>query len=215
MTRAFWIAAVVIGFGTLAASAALYPGLPARIPIHWNIRGEVDGYGSRTFGAFFFPGVILAMIGLLALLPKLSPRSMPIGPFRETYAYIAFLVTALFAYIHGLALSAAMGHAPDFARAILGGLYLFFALMGNVLGKVTRNPWVGIRVPWTLASDRVWNATHRLGAWMFVASGLVGLVLVAVGTPLAYTPIPLAAAAVVVPVVYSWLLSPKLRAENA
>jgi len=214
MTRAFWIAAVVIGFGTLAASAVLYPSLPDRIPIHWNIRGEVDGHGSRTFGAFFFPGVILAMIGLLALLPKVSPRSMPIGPFRETYAYIAFLVTALFAYIHGLALAAAMGHGPDFARAILGGLYLFFALMGNVLGKITRNPWVGIRVPWTLASDRVWNATHRLGAWMFVACGLTGLVLVAVGTTLAYTWIPLVPT-VVVPVLYSWLLSRKLRPEKA
>ena len=153
------------------------------------------------------------MVGLLAILPRLTPRSMPINTFRPTYAYIVLLVTALFAFIHALTLMAAAGRPLDFPRAMIAGLFLFFALMGNVLGRVTRNPYVGIKVPWTLASDRVWNATHRLGAWLFVACGLIGLILMAARVPLWTAPIPIAIAAIV-PVVYSYLLSRRLRAAG-
>ena len=59
----------------------------------------------------------------------------------------------------------------DIGRAMIGGMFLFFALLGNVMGKVRKNFYIGIRVPWTLASDRVWNDTHRLAAWMMVAGG--------------------------------------------
>ena len=213
VTRAYWIASIALGVAVLAASAIVYPSLPARVPIHWNVRGEVDGFGSRAFGAFFFPGVILILIGVFAVLPKLTPRSMPIATFGPTYAYIVLLTTALFSYIHVLAIAAAMGHAPDFPRALLGGMFLFFALMGNVLGKVTRNPYVGIKVPWTLASDAVWNATHRLAAWLFVASGVIGLILVAARAPSWTMPIPLVLASIA-PVVYSYVLSRKLKASG-
>jgi uncharacterized membrane protein len=55
-------------------------------------------------------------------------------------------------------------------------------LLGNVLGKVQRNFFVGVRTPWTLASDRVWADTHRVAAWVFVGMGLVGLVAAIAGT---------------------------------
>lgn len=210
MSRAYWIAAVFVGFAAFAASFVVFPSLPDRVPIHWNLRGQVDGYGSRMFAAFFFPCVILGILGLLAVLPRLTPKSMPIYTFSTTYAYIALLSTGLFTYIHILALLAGMGHVPDFRRALMGGMFLCFALMGNVLGKVTRNPYVGIKVPWTLASDRVWNATHRLAAWLFVASGVFGLILVLARAPLWTMPVPLVIAAVA-PIVYSYLLSRKLR----
>lgn len=213
MTRIYWIASVVVAVSALAVSAALYPKMPDRVPIHWNIRGEVDRYGSKEVGTFLLPSVTLGLLGLFAVLPFLTPKSMPIDTFRETYAYISLLVAVLMTYIHGLTLAAALGHPPDISRALVGGMYVFFALMGNVLGKVTRNPYVGIKVPWTLASDRVWNATHRLGAWMFVGCGIVGLLLVLVGAPLPVTLIPIAPT-VVVPIVYSWLLSRKLKAEG-
>jgi uncharacterized membrane protein len=87
---------------------------------------------------------------------------------------------------------------------------VFFALMGNVLGKVTRNPYVGIKVPWTLRSDAVWNATHRLGAWVFTACGIVGIVMMLLRAPMELTPIPILIA-VVVPIAYSYRLSRKLE----
>ena len=69
----------------------------------------------------------------------------------------------------------------DIGRALIGGMFLFFALLGNVMGKVRKNFYIGIRVPWTLASDRVWNDTHRLAAWLMVGGGILGFLLVILG----------------------------------
>ena len=66
----------------------------------------------------------------------------------------------------------------DLGRAFIAGMFLFFALLGNVIGKVRKNFYIGVRVPWTLASDRVWNDTHRLAAWVMVAAGVIGFVMI-------------------------------------
>jgi uncharacterized membrane protein len=50
---------------------------------------------------------------------------------------------------------------------------LLFILMGNLMGKIRQNWFVGIRLPWTLSSENVWNKTHRLGGMLFVASGIL------------------------------------------
>ena len=65
-------------------------------------------------------------------------------------------------------------HPIDLGRTLFAGLFLALALIGNVLGKVRRNFYIGVRVPWTLASDRVWNDTHRVAAWTMVGGSLVG-----------------------------------------
>jgi uncharacterized membrane protein len=62
-------------------------------------------------------------------------------------------------------------------RVILCGVCLFYVLIGNVMGKLRRNFYLGVRTPWTLASERVWNATHRFAARVTVAGGLLGLAL--------------------------------------
>src|SRR5262249_58530216 len=98
-------------------------------------------------------------------------------------------VTALFAYMQGVLLytvyQSAHGGAPvDLGRGFMAGLFLFFALIGNVMGKVRKNFYIGVRVPWTLASDRVWNDTHRLAAWVMVAAGVIGFLMTVLGVPI-------------------------------
>ncbi len=79
---------------------------------------------------------------------------------------------------------------------------LFFILLGNVLGKVQRNFFVGVRTPWTLASDRVWTETHRLAADLFVLTGILGLLLISIGLPF-YVPLIVMGVAVVVIIGFS------------
>ena len=84
------------------------------------------------------------------------------------------VVTMLFAYIQLLlVLGGIEGVQVDLSRWLLGGMALFFALLGNRLGKVQRNFWMGVRTPWTLASETVWIQTHRLTAWLWTAGGVV------------------------------------------
>jgi uncharacterized membrane protein len=177
MTRVYFLSALALTVAAWAASFIAYPYLSQQVPIHWNIRGEVDGYGDKTWATFLVPAMMIGLLLLFRLLPWLSPKAFSLDAFRSTYEFAVALGMGLVAYIHGLMLWAAFGQQVDISRALLGGLCLFFALIGNVLGKVRRNFFMGVRTPWTLASERVWIDTHRLAARMFVAAGLIGFVL--------------------------------------
>ena len=72
-SRAHWAIAAILIAMAFTATAGLYPGLPDRVPMHWNIRGEVDGWGSRA-SAWIMPVTMLGLLGLFEVLPKLSPR---------------------------------------------------------------------------------------------------------------------------------------------
>ena len=178
-----WVVAIVLVLLTWSCSAILYPRLPATIPTHWNIKGEIDGYGSKQWAVFLLPIIMVGMILVFRCLPALSPKPFEVDSFRSTYLQIMLIIVAMFVYIHGLTLFAVWAHVEktgfkfDFGRALLGGMFIFFGLLGNLMGKVKRNFYIGVRVPWTLASDRVWNDTHRLAAWLMVGGSIVGFVI--------------------------------------
>ncbi len=213
MRRVYWEVSILIVASVAIASALLYPQSPDRIPIHWNIKGQIDNYGSKTLGVFLLPSILVLLLGLFAVLPKLTPKTMSMEGFKDTYAYIIMISIGMLAFVHTLTLLAVTHHAVDFPKTMMMALYVGMALMGNMLGKVTRNPYVGIKVYWTLKSDAVWNATHRLGAWIITGGGMVGAIMVACGLPLAFTFIPLVVM-VVVPITYSFLLYRRLQARG-
>ena len=208
MTRVYWMIGILLVTASLAASGWLYPGLPDRIPTHWNIEGKVDGYGGK-WTLFLFPGMMGSMLVLFYFLPTLSPKHFEVDTFRPTYLYIMNIVLGLFVYMQGVLLytvyqNVHMGTSIDPGRGFIAGLFLFFALMGNQLGKVRRNFYIGVRVPWTLASDRVWNDTHRLAAWVMFAAGIVGFLLT-ISRVWIVIPIVLLVASALIPVVYSFV----------
>lgn len=189
MTRFYWAVAIGLMILVWAVSAWFYPGLPQRIPTHWNIHGQVDGHGDKRWAVFLMPLFTTGLLALFAFLPALSPKKFEVDAFRPTYLFIMVAMVALFVHIQAIILMATWqevgGGAKriDVGRSLVGGIFVFFALMGNVMGKVRKNFYIGFRVPWTLASDRVWNDTHRLAAWLMVAGGVLGLIAVAAGLP--------------------------------
>lgn len=153
-----------------------------------------------------FPLILVAILGLTLVLPWLSPRKFDLDRFRGTFQYIMFLLMVLLAYVHFAALlGSLLERWVNPSSLVFAGLFLVFACLGNVLGKVRRNFYVGWRTPWTLASEVVWVRTHRLAAWLFTAASLLGFVIVVTGIPVAYSLAPLLLAALV-PVVYSLVL---------
>ena len=86
--------------------------------------------------------------------------------------------------------------------------------MGNVMGKVRKNFYIGVRVPWTLASDRVWNDTHRLAAWVCVAAGVIGFAMIVLGVPI-LGPIVVLILSAFVPVIYSFVHYKSLERRGA
>jgi uncharacterized membrane protein len=210
-------------FLTLAAFAAsLYLGvmrpdlLPDRVPIHWNARGEANGFVSRDNILPYFliaPGAMTFFVLLSLALPWLSPKQYSIERFRNTYSFLMALVSTLFAYIHGVALAGSAQVAIDMNKALLGGMFLFFGLVGNLLGKVQRNFYVGIRTPWTLADETVWIRTHRVASWVWTGGSLIMLVVVLCGASIWWS---LGAFLVLAlfPVLYSLFLYKRLEKQG-
>ena len=197
----------------LGASLLLYSSLPERMPSHWNMRGDVNGRTSKAFGSLALPALILLVLLFLLTGDWLSPAHFKVGAFRAAFNYLMVICAALISYIHALVLAAALHSERSYSRWMIGGLFLFFAWLGNMLGKTRRNFWIGIRTPWTLASDAVWIATHRLAARVFMAAGIIGAVGAGAGLSVPWF-FGLLMGALLVTVFYSLWLSKKLEKET-
>ncbi len=215
MTRYYWWFAVALVVAVWLASAWLYPSLPARIPTHWGIDGKVDGYGAKRWAVFLLPAMIVVLMIFFRFLPALSPKNFEVEPFRSTYLLIMVFLVGLLSFIHGVALYGALHPTwVGMSRTLFGGMFLFFAPLGNVLGKVQRNFYIGVRTPWTLASERVWADTHRLAAWLLVLGSLVGFGIIVTGWSLVAAFVVLMAS-LLVPVLYSFVHYKRLECRGA
>ena len=182
MSRSLWMSIAVIA-AVIVTTLAMYGSLPEKMPTHWNINGEVDGWSSKASGVSIMPVAMIVLFLVFLALPMLSPRQFTVESFRSTYDFITFCVLAHCGYVQIVILVAAMNRQVDTTRMIIAGVCVLLAALGNVLGKVRRNFWVGVRTPWTIASDHVWNSTHRLAAKLFVGAGVLGLLAVVSGLP--------------------------------
>jgi uncharacterized membrane protein len=210
INQRYYLGAAAVILAMLIATVVAYPQLPNTVPIHWNAHGQANGWGPKWSLFLWGPGMMAALVLLFAALPWLSPRKFEVDSFRSTYLYIMIVLVSMLAYIHLLSLAAGLGMAIDVGRAVIGGICLFIALLGNVLGKVRRNFYIGIRTPWTIADERVWNKTHRLAAKTCFACGLIGLVAVILGAPF-WLPLATVIAGPTIPAIYSLVFYKQLE----
>jgi uncharacterized membrane protein len=191
--------------------------LKEQIPTHYNGAGEVDKWTPREdiLPQFLAVPIGMAAFVLLSLaLPWLSPKGFEVDRFLPTFRIVVFLVVVLLAYIHLLlVLGGVQGVDIDLGRYLLGGLSLFFAILGNFLGKVQRNFWIGVRTPWTLASETVWIQTHRLTAWLWTGGGIILSVIALLSAPIWVWIVGMIVMAFT-PVVYSLVLYKRLDKQG-
>jgi uncharacterized membrane protein len=201
---------LVLLLANFVLAAYLYPQLPDPVPSHWNASGQADGFTPKPWGVFLLPLVSTAAYLLLTILPAISPRGFRMDEFADVVRLFQLAVLVFFSLITMSSLMAARGDDVDLGRIILSGLGLLFMVIGGVMGRLRKNFFIGIRTPWTLASELVWNRTHRLAAWCFGLAGAVVTLGALLDAHFAVTPISIAAA-VLIPVVYSFLLYRRLE----
>lgn len=214
MTRRYYLFGIFLIAAVFVATLIAYPHLPSQVPTHWNFRGEADGYSAKWALFLIGPGIMAAIMIVFRFLSWLSPKHWEVEAFRSTYLYIMVILLCLVAYLIAVTLWVGLNHPLNVGRAIIGGVCLLFALLGNVLGKVRRNFYIGVRTPWALANERVWNATHRLAAKTFVAAGLLGLLLTVLGVK-GWPVIASLMAGAFIPVVYSLIFYKQLERSGA
>lgn len=205
------IASVLMMAAMLAIAVWLGAQLPAdaRLPIHWGLNGQPDGFAGKWV-ALLAPPAITAFVGLLFyFLPSLEPRRQGLARSQGLYLWGWASILPVCAIVELSLVSAALGWDLPVDRLLAGGIGAMLVIIGNQLGKSRSMYLVGIRTPWTLASEEVWIRTHRLGGKLMVAGGLamVAAALLPIPTEaLAGTILAVILVAALVPIFYSWLL---------
>ncbi len=153
-----------------------YPLLPDSVVSHWNFYGQADGWSSREFHVLLFPGILLAMYLMFNLMPKVDPRAERYSEFSGAYLIMRNFIMLVLLVVFAAATFSNLGYAVNIGATVSGSIGLLMIVLGNYFGKLKRNYFVGIKTPWTLSSENVWNKTHRVGAYLFIAWG-IGLIL--------------------------------------
>jgi len=168
-----WIPLLIV-VAAFVASAIVYPRLPEMVPTHWNgMDAQPDSWSSRAFGAWLTPVILLGMWALVRILPAIDPRGANYAKFGGAFEAIIGSLMLFLLGMHILLLRAALGHPAPMQRVVPFGIGILLIVIGNLLPRARPNWFVGIRTPWTLSSDRVWEKTHRFGGRVFVAGGLL------------------------------------------
>jgi uncharacterized membrane protein len=195
------IAAAIVG-------VVFWNRLPDPMASHWGPNDQVNGYISKFWGVFLMPLIALGMFALFLLVPSIDPLKANIAQFRDVFNLFITLIVAFLLYVHILSLRWNLGHT-DFhmSQAMLPAMGILFFFIGLMFRKAKRNFFIGIRTPWTLSSDRVWDETHRLGSVLFMISGALAFIGSLFGgtTAFWFLFVPLIASTLVT-LVYSYLL---------
>lgn len=189
------------------SSFYFYAHFPDQVPLHWNFAGEVDSYGSRIQGAFLMPAMMIGMYLLFLFIPLIDPKKERYAQFRKIYhVFKGVLLFFMLLIYYALGLSG-LGYNIEIGTWIPVFVGLLFIILGNYMGKIKPNWFMGIRTPWTLSSEEVWNKTHRFGGKAFIIGGVLMVFMSLI--PVAYK-IPIFIIVIVIvgflPIIYSYIL---------
>jgi uncharacterized membrane protein len=176
-TRTTTIVVLLMIIAGTVAGLVLWSQLPDEMASHWGPNDQVDGYMSKFWGVFMMPLITFGMMLLFLVIPSIDPLRANIAQFRDVFNLFITLIAAFMLYVYALTLRWNLGYT-DFgmSKAMLPAMGILFFFIGYMLRKAKRNFFIGIRTPWTLSSDRVWDETHRLGSILFMVSGVFAFV---------------------------------------
>jgi len=167
----FGLAGAVVALATAVGLLAA-PDLPAEMAIHWNAAGEPDDWLPKAIALALLPGLTALLLGVLYVLPGRTSESEGVASFRPTYDWFVVGLAATLSVVHVGVVAYNLGYRFPFLSLVLVAVAGLLYAAGVVLGRTRPNWIVGIRTPWTLASERVWERTHAVGAPLFKLTAL-------------------------------------------
>ena len=187
----------------IIVGALVYKRLPETIATHFDLNGNPDGWSSRAFAVFGLPAILLAVNLLLPFMLRADPKHENMSGALVNIT--SWTIPVLSLLCSGLTLGRALGYDVRIERVLPVFMGVLFILIGNYLPKTKQSYTMGIKLPWTLASEENWNRTHRLAGFLWVLGGIYFIVVSFIGWSVTAFVIPLAVM-VLVPMVYSFLL---------
>ncbi len=174
------ISIIIIIILSVLTGLYFYNSMPAKMISHWNSAGQPDGYMNKFWGLFLMPMITLGVYLLFLFVPIIDPLKKNIDKFRGYFDWFILMMILFLFYIYLLSITANLGYQFNMTVMIVPAVGLLFIYIGYLLENAKRNWFIGIRTPWTLSSDKVWDKTHLLGGKLFKLAGLLvllGLIL--------------------------------------
>lgn len=159
------------------ASFYFYNHFPEKVPTHWNIKGEIDGWSSPAVAAFLIPIVLFFLYIMFLVLPKIDPQKERYIQFNKPYKIFQNVIIIFMAILYFLTGFSGLGYKISIDNIVPIMVGILFMIIGNYMGKIKKNWFVGIKTPWTLSSENIWNKTHRLGGKLFVLGGFLMMLM--------------------------------------
>ncbi|MGE4354729.1 MAG: SdpI family protein [Oscillospiraceae bacterium] len=162
----------IVALLPMALGIALYNKLPAQLPTHWNISGEVNDYSSKAFVVFGLPAFMSVMGLFVQFMLEQDPKKANMSPVLKMISRWICPVMSLI--LVPVTLFIGMGYdnipIPLIVNLLVG---IIFIVIGNYLPKSKQSYTMGIRLPWTLNSEENWNRTHRLAGKLWMLGGFL------------------------------------------
>ena len=144
------------------------------MPVHFTAGGQPDGWAGRWYGTLLIPTVSGAVWLILAfVVPRIEPRRDNLIRSQKAYGTAWVALTVVLVVSQYCIIASAFGAELNAGRLIPAAVGGLFVVLGNLLGKIRWNYTFGIRTPWTLADEDVWDKTHRFAGWVFVLAGIL------------------------------------------
>jgi uncharacterized membrane protein len=160
---------------SLAIAIYLYPLMPDRMASHWNAQGQVDGYMSKFLGLFIMPTISIFLFLLFLAIPRIDPLKENITKFRKNFDIFVVLVLLFLFYLFVLTIIWNFGVRFSMILALVPAFVGLFYYVGILVENAKRNWFIGIRTPWTITNEAVWNRTHKRGGKLFKIAALIAV----------------------------------------
>lgn len=187
--------------------AYIWNELPNKVPMHWNLKGEIDRYGDKT-EMIIIPFLLPLLTYLIFLVvPKIDPKNN-LNKMGRKLQTIKFLLTTFMSVLALLIIYTAKNQSftnPNYI-VLMGGV--LFIILGNYFKTIKPNYFIGIRTPWTLENETVWKKTHKLGGKMWLIGGiLVVISSLILNKSQNFTAFMIISAVItIIPIAYSYLI---------
>ena len=158
----------VIGLLPILMGLAVYSKLPEKMPIHWGLDGEPNGYATRLAGILILPLIMVGVNVIVQFSLETAPKTN-----LKLKKLMLWLLPILSVIFQSLTLSEALGYHLDIALITMVTVGIIFILLGNYIPKTSQNRVAGFRFPMTLSNPDNWQKTNRLGGMMLVISGII------------------------------------------
>lgn len=190
--RKFYSWLIVLSAVAFIITAVCVQFMADSVPMHYNMHGEIDRYGSKNEN-YVFPCIIAAFNVFWVIFMYVfgkradkaaeekvrveSRNNINVLGFTAIGTSIMFIVMqCVFLFMNINASEGQDSMSVDINVISNCCLGLIFIVIGNIVPKCKRNGVVGVRTTWSMDNDTTWELSNRLGGRLMIVCGVLTII---------------------------------------